>query len=139
MAWTREQRLELRRKVWELKVAGRNGVQIAAQLQISRAVVSRMLSRAREEARASTAATAAEDTIEQVARLDRMLTSLWDKVRQGNERAIDTALRVEERRAKLLGLDAVVRNAVDVTSGGEAVRYVVSIPVVERIDDGEAT
>ena len=42
----------------------------------------------------------------EVARLDAMLLALWAQVKQGNQGAIDKALKVEERRAKLLGLDA---------------------------------
>jgi hypothetical protein len=39
-------------------------------------------------------------------RLDAMLLPLWRRVQQGDERAIDTALRIADRRAKLLGLEA---------------------------------
>ena len=47
----------------------------------------------------------------EVARLDAMLLALWPQVRQGNQGAIDKALKVEERRAKLLGLDAPAKIA----------------------------
>lgn len=52
----------------------------------------------------------------EVARLDQMLGALWEKVKKGDTRAIEAALRVEERRARLLGLDEP--SEVDVTSGG---------------------
>ena len=39
-------------------------------------------------------------------RLDAMLAALWPKIEGGDARSIDTALRLSERRAKLLGLDA---------------------------------
>jgi len=42
-------------------------------------------------------------------RLDVMLLALWRRVQNGDERAIDRALKIEERRAKLLGLDAPIR------------------------------
>ena len=45
----------------------------------------------------------------EVARLDDMLLSVWPQVRQGNLGAIDRVLRIMERRAKLLGLDAPTR------------------------------
>lgn len=41
-------------------------------------------------------------------RLDRMLAAIWDKVELGNFKAIDTALRISERRSKLLGLDKAI-------------------------------
>lgn len=38
-------------------------------------------------------------------RLDRMLMAIWDKVEAGNFTAIDRALAIAARRAKLMGLD----------------------------------
>ena len=137
MPWTAEQRAEYRRKAWELRLAGRNGYQIAQHLGISQSEVSRMLIRAREEANLASAKNALEERKECIGRLDRMLTAVWDKVRQGNERAIDTALRIEERRAKLNGLDAVQKSALDLTSGGEPLQFTVTIPRVTRVDEGE--
>jgi hypothetical protein len=96
-----------------------------------------MLIRAREEANLASAKNALEERKECIGRLDRMLTAVWDKVRQGNERAIDTALRIEERRAKLNGLDAVTKSALDLTSGGEPIKFTVTIPRVTRVDEGE--
>jgi len=45
----------------------------------------------------------------QMRRLDRMLKALWPEVLQGNVKAILAAIRVEERRAKLLGLDGPIK------------------------------
>jgi hypothetical protein len=50
----------------------------------------------------------------EVARLDRMLTALWPKVLEGKWLAHDRALKVMERKAALLGLDAPQRRIVDV-------------------------
>ncbi len=47
-------------------------------------------------------------------RLDKYLTTLKAKIRKGDTRAIDTALRIMDRRAKLLGLDAPAKSEVDV-------------------------
>jgi hypothetical protein len=41
----------------------------------------------------------------EVARLDRYLASLDQKVMEGDQQSINTALRVSERRAKMLGID----------------------------------
>lgn len=139
MSFTREQRIELRRRAWELRLAGLTQQQIGAKLGVSQSIVSRMLARARQDATEAAQSIAATATTEQVARLDRMLTALWEKVRNGNERAVETVLRIEERRARLLGLDAAVRKEVDITTAGNAVRFDVRIPVVERIGDIEAT
>lgn len=40
-------------------------------------------------------------------RLDEMLRSIWERVKKGDLLAMDRALRIEERRAKLLGLDTI--------------------------------
>ena len=139
MSFTREQRIEFRRRAWELRIAGLTQQQIGAKLGLSQSIVSRMLARARADATEATHTVAATATTEQVARLDRMLTALWEKVRNGNERAIESALRIEERRAKLLGLDAAVRKEVDITTAGKAVRFDVTIPVVDRIGELHAS
>jgi hypothetical protein len=47
-----------------------------------------------------------------------MLLALWPQVLKGNQGAIDRALRVMERRAKLLGLDAPTRQEVTGAEGG---------------------
>lgn len=134
MSFTREQKIDLQHRAWELRVAGMTQMQIGTRLNISQSVVSRLLASAREDAVMATKDIAGEATTEQIARLDRMLLALWEKVRNGNERAVEAALRVEERRAKLLGLDAATRKAVDLTSGGAPLAYHVTIPVVQRID-----
>lgn len=54
----------------------------------------------------------------EIDRLDRMLLALQPKIDAGDTRAIDTALRIMERRARLLGLDAP--QSIDVTSKGDA-------------------
>lgn len=39
-------------------------------------------------------------------RLDIALNAVWEKVKMGDEKAIDVFLRIEDRRSKLFGLDA---------------------------------
>lgn len=41
----------------------------------------------------------------EVERLDAMLFAIWPQVRNGNFGALDRAIKIMERRAKLLGLD----------------------------------
>ncbi|MDD5517838.1 MAG: hypothetical protein PHV98_00620 [Candidatus Omnitrophica bacterium] len=48
----------------------------------------------------------------EVERLDRMLAAIWSQVISGNQGAIDRALRIGERRAKLIGLDAPTKQEV---------------------------
>jgi len=51
-------------------------------------------------------------------RLDSMLRALWPAVTRGDTSSISTALRVAERRARLLGLDAPVKQEVTGANGG---------------------
>lgn len=42
----------------------------------------------------------------EVERLDKLLTALWPEALKGNVQAVDRVLKIMERRASLLGLDA---------------------------------
>lgn len=46
-------------------------------------------------------------------RLSAMLKSIWPRVLQGELHAIDRAIKIEERLAKLLGLDAAIKHDVN--------------------------
>ena len=54
----------------------------------------------------------------ELARLDRLLLGLWPQAAAGNQGAVDRALRIMERRAKLLGLDAPTRQELSGPAGG---------------------
>jgi hypothetical protein len=55
-------------------------------------------------------------------RIDRLQLAIWQKAMQGDMKAIATIVRLMERRAKLLGLDAPVRIEQEVTTWtGESV------------------
>ena len=87
----------------ELRKAGVTYEVIAGQLGYAnasgarKAVVSALKATLREPA--------AELRELELARLDAMLLPLWRPVQAGDEKAIDRALRIMERRARLLGLD----------------------------------
>jgi hypothetical protein len=59
---------------------------------------------------------AAELIILERSRLDALLMAVWGQAVKGNQGAIDRALRIMERRARLLGLDAPVRTDVTVNT-----------------------
>jgi hypothetical protein len=54
-------------------------------------------------------------------RLDQMLQAVWPGVLKGDPQMIALALRIEERRAKLLGLDAPERHEHSGAGGREIV------------------
>ena len=49
-------------------------------------------------------------------RLDRFLSYLWAAIEQGDPVAIDKGLKIMDRRAKYLGLDAPIKQQVEVTN-----------------------
>lgn len=51
-------------------------------------------------------------------RLDRATLAIWRAVSAGDLRAIETMLRIEARRARLLGLDAPARSELSGPEGG---------------------
>jgi hypothetical protein len=57
----------------------------------------------------------------EIERLDAMLLSIAPSVQQGNLHAIDRALKIAERRSRLLGLDKPTN--VDITSDGKPIAF----------------
>lgn len=45
----------------------------------------------------------------ELARLDTLQQAIWDKAMSGDTRAIEAALKILDRRSKLLGLDSAIR------------------------------
>jgi hypothetical protein len=90
----------------ELRLAGYDYETIRSHLQfksVSSAydAVQRCLKRNTEKA-------VEEYRLEQDARLDAMLKGLWSRARAGAEGVVDRVIRIEERRARLHGLDRQV-------------------------------
>lgn len=51
----------------------------------------------------------------ELARLDALLLPLWRRAQGGDDKAVDRCLRIMERRARLLGLDAPTNTKVELT------------------------
>ena len=132
--FSREQKIELQRRAWEMRLRGLTQQSIADELQVSVGYVNGLLKKAREEMVEQNRLDAGTATGEQVGRLDRMIAALTPAAEAGDVKAVSALLAVEDRRAKLLGLDAATRKAVDLTSGGAPLAYQVTIPVVQRIE-----
>jgi len=49
-------------------------------------------------------------------RLDLAQSAIWGAVLSGNLTAVTTLIRIQERRAKLLGLDQPIRQQIEVTN-----------------------
>ena len=125
---------ERQRLALELRKAGVTFEEIANQLGYSKAGAYKAVTSALQK---TLQEPADEVRTLAVTRLDKLLTAMWPQARQGNQGAVDRVLRIEERRAKLLGLDAPTRT--DVTSKGEQItfREVVAVLPAEQGAGGE--
>ena len=107
--------VEKKRKALELRKAGASYEQIAEMLGYrSKSGAYKAVSLALRDLLREPA-----DSVRklELSRLDDMLMGIWPRVRSGDVLAIDRALKLAERRAKLLGLDAPVKVAPTDPSG----------------------
>lgn len=66
-------------------------------------------------------------------RLDDMLLAMWPQVKSGNQGAIDRCLRIQERRSRLLGLDAPTKIAPTDPTGEHEYHELTDTERTERI------
>ena len=64
----------------------------------------------------------------EAARLDRLWRRLWAKLEEGDLSVVDRLLKIMERRARLLGLDAPARAGLVLSNGKEPLRLVDLFP-----------
>ena len=91
------------------KIADRVGVDTAQAWHDLQTVLSELKEAAREDAEAVLAV--------ELMRLDELTERCWPLVESGDMKAVDRLLRIMERRAKLLGLDAPTKIAPTDPSG----------------------
>lgn len=131
--------LQRQQRAIELRRAGRSYREIARQVGIGVASAHRLITAAIADVRAIVQDDAAEIRALELSRLDGLLGALWPKARQGDLGAVDRVLRIMERRAKLLGLDAPVKVARTNAMGGEgataATSCIVQVPPAVSIAD----
>lgn len=105
---------EKARRALELRRAGVTYDLIAQQLgykdgSVAYNTVKRALQRSLQEP--------ADDVRElELSRLDRLETILWPQALQGDQGAVDRLLKIADRRARYLGLDAPIKQEVEVTA-----------------------
>lgn len=90
-----------------LRMRGLTFAQIGRELGVTTQAAHGAVSRALARSLRETSQTAEELRALELHRLDAMLAALWPMVEAGEIAAINAALRVGERRAKLTGIDAV--------------------------------
>lgn len=97
---------ERRAKVLEMRLQGHSIGTIAATLGISTHLAAAHLANALDGLVVDNATQLRQLELE---RLDRMLTALDDGIGNGDPKAVTAAIRISERRAKLLGLDKPIQ------------------------------
>ncbi|TQF04770.1 hypothetical protein E6W39_24255 [Kitasatospora acidiphila] len=102
--------IERRRAAVELRIQGKSWQEIADLLGYdSKGTACNDVRRALQKAVQALAVPMEEYRQLELDRLDKMQDALWPKVLEGDTKAVDTTLRLMDRRAKLLGLDAPTR------------------------------
>ena len=109
--------IERQRQALELRKSGASLRSIGNSLGVSHIQARNDIEAALELARAEVTEDAIKLRALEVERLDGMLLAIASAVRQGHLGAIDRALRIMERRAKLLGLDMPTKIAPTDPSG----------------------
>lgn len=103
---------EHQRRALELRLTGMSHRAIAEALGVSdHTTIGKRVNTALKEITREPAEAVRNMELE---RLDRMLVAIWDKVSDGDVQALDRALKIQDRRAKYLGLDAPTKTQ-DVT------------------------
>lgn len=93
-----------------MRLAGLSYERIAAELNYSsRSAAAQDVGRALERATIEQRASVELWRGQEIARLDRLQVAAWPAATSGDLRAIDTCVRIIDRRCKLLGLDAPQR------------------------------
>jgi DNA-binding CsgD family transcriptional regulator len=97
---------ERRIKAFGLRKAGASYRQIAQQLNVGVNTAWADVNAELMELRAQTTADAEAVREMELQRCDEMILGLWPGVRRGDPKSVMAAVRVSDRRARLLGLDA---------------------------------
>ena len=96
-----------------LRIGGFPYRKIAEALGMSESGAAKAVYRALDRMRSEIRESADQYIQLQLERLDTMLSGVWSDAAKGRYGAIDRVLRIEERRSRLLGLDAATELIID--------------------------
>ena len=124
----REQQVidERRIEVERLDLAGLTEREIAEQLKVAKTTVHRDLEHVRKSRREELSVAADTERDKELARLERLWSRWIVAAERGDDRAAAILLRIADRKAKLLGLDAPVRSEVTGADGGPLIEGLVT-------------
>lgn len=103
----------------ELRKSGMTYQAIGAALCMSRQAAHKAITKALRELLEQSAEDAAEVRALELLRLDALLEGVWALATGGNLGAVDRALRIAERRAKITGIDAPTKVTPTTTDGDD--------------------
>jgi hypothetical protein len=113
----RERVAERQADAMRLRVAGASFAQIARQLGVSKQQAFRDTRRALDETLAHRDGSADSYRELELSRLDALLVACWKFATAGSAEHVRACVRIAERRARLLGLDASVRQQIEMKGG----------------------
>ncbi len=105
------QLVERRRIALELRKAGATYEEIGRSLGITKQSAHELVSKVLDEIQSKTSDDADAVKTLEIERLDALFKGLWPSASKGNPQAVEKALKIMERRARLLGLDAPTKLA----------------------------
>ncbi len=128
---------ERRARALQLRKEGASFNDIGAELGMSRSAAHKTVQRGLAELTRLAEGEADELRAMELARLDALLNAVWPAATDGDLPAVDRALKIGERRARLLGLDAPVKHASTNPDGDEDRPPLGYLVMPEEIDDVE--
>ena len=104
------------RKIIALARAGHTYRDIARALGTHFDIVAKVITAYHNELREQGNEDAKKALAASLARIDHALTKLWPDIDKGDPKAIETMIKLEARRARMLGLDAPEKSDVTITT-----------------------
>jgi len=111
-------RARLKQRLLDHRLAGLSVRQAAEKVGVSKSEAQRLLDAALADVQPEQRAVK-KIRATSLLRLDQMLLGLWMRARKGDEKAVAQVLRIEERRAKLVGSDAPTQQTMRLTVTGQ--------------------
>lgn len=130
------ERLAIGLIILQRHMRGKSMRDIEKELGIPLATCQRYKQRALESIQIPTVETARKEELD---RIDTIIATVWPAVESGDDKAINTYLKVSERRAKLLGLDKPIQIEQQVTEITAAERELQDLLAQAERDDALAT
>jgi orotate phosphoribosyltransferase-like protein len=118
-----EEIAERRVKAFELRKKGNNYREIAKELGVSPATIVLDVKAVLNQLAKEQQKEAADYKALELDRLETLQIKMWELAEKGDHGAVDRVLRIMERRARLLGLDAPTKTEIS----GEALKAYINI------------